>query len=308
MEKSLVAVSLFLLATLVLGVAGTGFVSSKLTHKSIALPSRQVTLSYVQYKTSRTSFPKKAPLLFIHGLADSWTTYVRAFEAYPLHLANRDIYAVSLRGHGDSSKPRSFNYTVDDFTKDLIGFLDAIRVYRVVVIGHSIGSIVAQSIAIKHLSRVEAVVLISTTSKIEATPEGGALLGPAFSFGFPGGTTLSRQFVVNWETSLTNVPIPNKYVTLWINEALKLPDYVWRDTLYGAVTTDNGPFLKNIQVPVLIITGKHDFIFYPSTQAKVTAALPNAKSNVYVNDGHCPHREEPTRFIADLHGLLSQVA
>ena len=63
--------------------------------KSVELPGR-VTLQYVERgETAGT------PVIFLHGVTDSW----RSFEPVLPHLPGSiRAFALSLRGHGDSSR------------------------------------------------------------------------------------------------------------------------------------------------------------------------------------------------------------
>ena len=63
----------------------------------------------------------------------------------PLLPAEQRVIAVDLRGHGDSDKPAD-GYRMTDFADDVIRLMDAVDIPSAVVVGHSMGSFVAQAL------------------------------------------------------------------------------------------------------------------------------------------------------------------
>src|SRR5918999_330076 len=83
--------------------------------KSIELPDR-VELQYVEQGD-----PTGTPVLFLHGLTDSWLS----FEPVLPHLPESvHAFALSQRGHGDSGRPAA-GYHSKDFAADVAAFMDA---------------------------------------------------------------------------------------------------------------------------------------------------------------------------------------
>jgi pimeloyl-ACP methyl ester carboxylesterase len=83
------------------------------------------------------------PLLFVHGLGCNrgfWGAQVR-------HFASRcRVLTVDLRGHGDSDAPEQ-RYTMRAFADDLAWMCARLGVVRPMVIGHSLGGLVALDLA-----------------------------------------------------------------------------------------------------------------------------------------------------------------
>jgi pimeloyl-ACP methyl ester carboxylesterase len=93
--------------------------------------------------------PSGTPVLFLHGVTDSW----RSFEPVLPHLpASIHAYALSQRGHGDSTSPAA-GYSFRDFASDVVAFMDALNIKSAVIVGHSMGSYVAQRFAMDHPER-----------------------------------------------------------------------------------------------------------------------------------------------------------
>ncbi len=67
--------------------------------------------------------PRGTPVVLLHGYTDSRRSYDRVL---PLLPSSFHVFAVTHRGHGDSSKPDA-GYLPSDFAADLAAFLDAMQ-------------------------------------------------------------------------------------------------------------------------------------------------------------------------------------
>src|SRR5688572_19573545 len=104
------------------------------------------------------------PMILLHGYTDSWFSYSRVL---PFISPTHHTYAVSQRGHGDSERPPS-GYTMPDFSADLIAFMDALRLPQVTLVGHSMGSLVAQEVALTAPERVTRLILIGSATNMRS--------------------------------------------------------------------------------------------------------------------------------------------
>src|SRR5262245_56401062 len=128
--------------------------------KSITLPS-QVTLSYVEQGDS-----SGVPVLLLHGVTDSW----RSYELVLPHLSpSLHVFALSQRGHGDTDRPLT-GYSFHDFAADVAAFLDSLALGPVVLVGHSMGSGVAQRFALNYPERLVGLVLVGSFATLHANP------------------------------------------------------------------------------------------------------------------------------------------
>ena len=114
-----------------------------------------LTLEYVE-RGSRG----KVPVVFLHGVTDSWGSFEGLLSRLP---ECTHAYAVSQRGHGNSSRP-AFGYRIADFARDLTMFLNALEIDRAVLVGHSMGSFVAQRFAIDHPERTAGLALLGSAA------------------------------------------------------------------------------------------------------------------------------------------------
>src|ERR1700678_70687 len=121
--------------------------------KTVALPDGEV-LAYID-----TGNPAGPAVVLIHGYTDNARDWVPLLP----YLSKRyRLILVDIRGHGRSSKPECC-YTRLDFAYDIKLLMDALGIPRADVVGHSLGSIIAQTFAEYWPDRTGRVVLISST-------------------------------------------------------------------------------------------------------------------------------------------------
>lgn len=71
---------------------------------------------------------------------------------------------------------------------------------------------------------------------------------------------------------------------------------------------DSRPTLPTIDVPTLVLVGEKDELTPPSEAAAIASGIPGAKLVAIPESGHLPPLERPRVFLANLRGLLAEVA
>jgi len=257
--------------------------------KSVDLPN-QVRLPYAEQGDT-----SGLPVLLLHGFGDSW----RSFELVLPHLPESiRAFALTMRGHGDASRPTS-GYGISDFAADLAQFQDLMHLRSAVIVGHSMGSGVALRFAIDHPERTMGLVLLG------ASPTMGA-------------TTAAREF---WDSTVSKLtdpvdpalvrgmtesmlaqPVPQAFVDAAIREGLKVPAFVWKAAFESRwrLDGDYSADLRRIKAPTLIVWGDHDARYPRGEQDALASAIAGSRLVVYPRAGHNLHWEEPQRFASDL--------
>jgi pimeloyl-ACP methyl ester carboxylesterase len=98
------------------------------------------------------------PLVFVHGIAchrGFWAPQVRYFAS------DHRVLAVDLRGHGGSDAPEQ-PYTIRGFAEDLAWTCARLEIPRPIVVGHSLGGLVALEFAAADAEQAGGVVLIDS--------------------------------------------------------------------------------------------------------------------------------------------------
>lgn len=212
--------------------------------KSVALPSG-VSLDCVE-QGKRSG----VPVLLLHGLSDSWHSYERVLPHLPNSIR---AFAVTLRGHGDSSKPNA-GYAPRDHVSDAAAFMDAFGLDAALVVGHSAGSLVALRFAMDHPERTLGLVLIGAF----AAPRGNAGVMEVQVAAETLTDPVDPGFVREFQESTLAQPVPQAFFETVVQESLKVPARVWKAAVEGLLNDDSSEELDTIKAPTLIVWGDRD--------------------------------------------------
>jgi len=247
-----------------------------------------LTLEYVE-RGSRGGLP----VVFLHGVTDSWGSFEGVLSRLP---ECTHAYAVSQRGHGNSSRP-AFGYRIADFARDLTMFLNALEIDRAVLVGHSMGSFVAQRFAIDHPERTAGLALLGSAAAMRDNAVIQNYWASTVStLTDPVDPAVAREF----QLSTLSRPTAPGLVEACVLESLKVPARIWREAFAGFLELDHRGELGRITAPTLIADGDCDEFFTPAHQRALHDAIPGSTLLIYPGGGHAPHWEDPDRVTADL--------
>ena len=239
------------------------------------------------------------PVVFLHGVTDSWHSFERVL---PLLPSSVHAFAISQRGHGDSSRPES-GYLLSDMSRDLLAFMDVVGLQRAVIAGHSMGSMVAQRFVVDHPDRVSALVLMGAFSTLFQDPGLTDYYRSAIA---PLTDPIDPAFAREWQLSTLALAMPVDHLDTVVAETLKVPARVWHAAFKGFLETpDFSSELAGVTVPTLILWGDRDTYALRASQDRLRSVIPGAKLLVYEGNGHALHWEDPIRFTSDLASFLT---
>jgi pimeloyl-ACP methyl ester carboxylesterase/tetratricopeptide (TPR) repeat protein len=239
---------------------------------------------------------KGTPVIMLHGYTDSWFSFSRVL---PLLDSRHRVYVLDQRGHGESDRPAT-GYAMEQFASDVVAFMDAMKIKQATIVGHSLGSFVAQHVAAKAPERVARLVLVATATTVSNNDLARDLQREVNALP----DRVPEKFVRQFQISTTFKPLPSDFLDAVVKESLKLPVHVWREVMAGMMSPDVVVARNKIQTPTLIFWGDKDF-FPRSEQDSLVAALPNATLKVYTDTGHALHWERPEQFAADLQTFIN---
>ncbi len=227
--------------------------------------------------------PADAPrtIVFVHGFGgwkEQWLPQMRCLSE------EARVLALDLRGHGESSKPRS-EYSVSELLRDLEAAVEALRVRKpFVLVGHSFGAALVASYAAAHPDEVEKLVLIS--------PSSDYTLSWIYRWGF-----YVPDVLFDAVMGIVNRIRPTFLAPAYVLKALYF---------HGLRVWDAEAVLPRVQAPTLVIRPRWDPLFAPSIVQRVTELLPNAEEVVVPSVMHflmSAHAEEVNEALAAFLGL-----
>ena len=250
------------------------------------------------------SGPGKPAVVFIHGLAGNVTHWV---NVVPHFITDYRVVAVDLPGHGESDKPG--DYSIRMFVRHLIALLDRLEIEEAVLVGHSMGGMVATAATLAKPGRVKAAVLVNPAG-MQPMPRPVQWVGNAL---------LQRRLLEPllprvWKGILANVFYRDNVYTRRFIETCE-ETYDPRDTVPMAalmeslrrdlLSRDYAQMLSQIETPVWLIWGDKDRLVPAGFLRKAARDLPNVVVEEIRQCGHMPNIEQPYRVIRFLERALS---
>jgi non-heme chloroperoxidase len=236
--------------------------------------------------------PEYPSIVLLHGITDSW----RSFEAV-IDLLPHDVHVVAptLRGHGDADRPAS-GYSPDELATDIAGVLVHLGVRSAVVVGHSLGAVVACRLAAGRPDLTAGLVLAGGF----ADPGRNAALRELVDFTEQLTDPIDRELVVEFQHGTIAQPVPADRMTVFVDESIKVPARVWQAAAIGLVGVDVLDGLRSSMTPTLLVWGTEDPFAPSEEQGRLAEVLGDATILPYPGTGHAVHWEQPDRFAADV--------
>lgn len=261
----------------------------------------------------------KPPILLIHGFGaaiDHWRGNI------PALVENHMVYAIDLLGFGNSEKPPT-NYSIHLWVEQVFQFWRKFIGVPIVIIGNSIGSLVAAIAASHHPEMASGVVTISLPD-IDAFNEmvpkvlrpleravkaivSAILVKPLFHLirqpfmirlVLNGIVYCDRRRVDDELIEIIAKPARDRQAAeafLRLNRSINQPNY--SPSLTQA--------LSQLQVPLLILWGTSDRLIPPSEGKRLVKYAPNATLMYLEGMGHCAHDENPERVNQEILNWLA---
>ena len=250
--------------------------------------------------------------MLLHALGESALDWRWVLPA----LARRhQVYALDLPGFGYSGKP-SADYSPAFFARFVGTYLDALRIEEAVVVGNSLGGLIALHLALSEPARVSTLGLVASAGlgrevtyalRLPTLPGYGEV---AVAWGKTPFGAAQRAWL--------RVPLlfarPERVPAEWITEhhrLAQLPGFMEAVEAALRAQIDLGgqrevlvDRLADLEVPTLVVWGERDRVF-PHSQARTAASrLRQGFLELIPDCGHLPHVERPDRFAAILSRFL----
>lgn len=265
----------------------------KITLKTIALPGR-VKLQYVEQGNN-----KGIPVIFLHGITDSWHSFESVLPFLP---ANVHAFAISQRGHGDSERPVD-GYLPKDFADDVAAFIKEKKIGRAIIVGHSMGGFVAQQFAVLHPQLTKGLVIIGSDPSFTDNPGMPEFYQQVMELS----GSIDHTFMDEFQKATLAKPIDPVYYNTLVAEGMKVPVRVFQAALTGMMGADLSKDIKKIKVPTIIFWGDQDGFCLRKDQDEFLTNIKGAKLLVYKGTGHAVHWEQPEWFAKDLVKFMGRV-
>ncbi len=249
--------------------------------------------SGLYYFANQADHLARPPVILIHGAGGNhlyWPPQVR-------RLPNQRIFAVDLPGHG---KSEGLGYhTIDDYADSIIEFLEALKLSGAVLAGHSMGSAIALSAAIRFPKRVVGLVLVGGGAKLRVAP---AILQSASNLSaFANAVQMVTDFSFAPQTGERLKELAAQRMSETRPTVLH-GDFVACDA-FNAMDQ-----LSEISVPTLVLCGDKDQMTPPKYSEFLRDHIAGARMEVVPNAGHMVMLEQPEKTAGILDDFLNTVS
>lgn len=237
--------------------------------------------------TTEDAQTNRLPVILLHGAGGnhlSWPPQIR-------RLAGETIYAPDLPGHGQSEGIG--RQSIEAYADDIILFMQSLKIRTAVIVGVSMGSAIALTLALKYPKKVKALALLGGGAKMRVASTVLETAGNPNTFESAVDSINANCFSETAQQSLVQL---SKQHMLKMRPPVLLGDYLACNEFNVADQ------LEQIQIPALVICGAEDRMTPPKFSESLRDGI--AKSTLHILDqaGHMVMLEKPDEVA----GLLKQ--
>lgn len=227
------------------------------------------------------------PVVCLHGFCQSSAYWEPTLDR--LAESGRAAIAPDLPGFG-ASADQPGPYTMEGYADAVARMLDKLGISRIVLVGGSMGGVVAQHFALRHSDRVKRLLLVATgafttdpaaalakADILASGPWNAATAGPIVAGFFHQPQSGERQEMVT-------------RIAKGASQAAAV------EAARSNARSNTFDRLGSIAVPVMIIQGRHDKARTPEHAAAMQKQIADCQVAVLPNSGHTPQLEEPDAF------------
>ncbi|UWQ22603.1 3-oxoadipate enol-lactonase [Jannaschia sp. W003] len=235
-----------------------------------------------------------APVLFANSLG----TDLRVWDAVlPLLPPGLRLVRYDMRGHGQSEVPPA-PYPMGALVRDAEAVADALGLRDAVVVGLSVGGMVAQAMAVKRADVVRAIAISGAGVK-SGTPDAWAARIEAVRRGgleAIADATMDRWFARDF---------PHR--AAWRARLLETDPEGYCGVCAAIAGTDLLAPTSGLRLPTLAIAGSEDGAAPPDLVRETAALIPGSRFALIRGAGHLPPVDAPERFAAVLSEFLGAI-
>lgn len=246
------------------------------------------------------------PVLFLHGWMGSWRYWYPTIERVAEHFRT---YSFDFWGFGDTRQVKSRHESIQSYSDQVIRFLDELGIDRVLLVGHSMGGMVALLLAKLHPELLRALVIVDVAPELSER-----------------GTAVIRDFVQR------NVEFddPDEFLDRVARyDPFRKREHMARTLKYNLLRRADGKYVskhdrrrvenpfgdervtlecvERFDFPTLVVRGAESAVLEPEAAERFAARLPEGRLVTIPACGHNVHSQNTPGFLAAVAPFLASV-
>lgn len=243
-------------------------------------------------------------VVLVHGLGlnhEMWQWQIpRLTDRYRL-------LSYDLLGHGGSAHPEG-PYSMANFVDQLKNLVDFLHLERFVLVGFSLGGMIAQAFTLAHADRVAGLAVLHSAYD-RSIAERAAILSRVLLAETAGPQATVEQALERWFTAdfAKRRPDVLNQVRAWV-VANNPKAFAASYRVLAESDADLARQLTRISCPALVVTGEEDFGNSPAMAARMASQMPAARCRILPGLRHMALAEQPEAVLSELLPFLERTA
>jgi pimeloyl-ACP methyl ester carboxylesterase len=244
------------------------------------------------------------PVLLLHGSGPGVSAWANWRTALPGLSAGRRALAPDIVGFGYTDRPDDFRYTRENWVSHLLGFLDALGLERICLVGNSFGGALALWLAHRHPERVHRLVLMGSVGVEFPLTDG---LDAVWGY-TPSIEAMDRvmHYFAHDQSRITDDLVQLRYdasTRPGVAEAFSAMFPVPRQDGIAALALDEAD-VRAVPHPTLIVHGRDDQVIPLEASLTLHRLIDQSELHVFGQCGHWVQIEAGDRFVELVDGFL----
>jgi pimeloyl-ACP methyl ester carboxylesterase len=237
---------------------------------------------------------KKTPVMLVHGAGSSSVVWMDAVRRI---APRRRVVAPDLPGHGQSDRWHPPPEVSIAMYRDAVGTVCAhLKIEKVILVGHSMGGLVALAAAAAWPERVAGLVLVATGARLAVSPKVFQRIAEDYAK-YP-----------EWLGKVGFSPAtPREIVERWAGLTVTAEQEITDADFRAVDRFDGSSLLPRVKTPTLVVGGADDLLTPPKLSHEL-GRIPGARVSVLGEAGHMLMLERPDAFHAELDPFLASLS
>ncbi|MET0421749.1 MAG: alpha/beta hydrolase [Acidimicrobiia bacterium] len=272
--------------------------------RDVQYRSRHTVVRGLRFHFEEWGEPGNPQVLLLHGGNQS----AHSWDLVSLHLADRyHVFALDQRGHGDSEWTRDLDYSTTAKAADAVAFIADQGLERPVVIGHSMGGMVATHAVLDHPDLARALVVVD--------------VGPEMS-------AAGVEVIHNFVTRNVEFDDLDEFLDRVVQyDKFRSREHIARTVKYNMLQRVDGKYISKVDhrraptevvhftlddvraigIPVLLVRGAESELLTADAAERFAAALPDGRLETVANAGHNVHAANTPGFLDVVAPFVAEV-